>query len=212
MKTAPSACSWRSETWVNSRSWRSTGYIHVHMSVLVVNGVESLKMIAHERHLLNEPLNAVESEKSDVRWQNKSLNVAHSAARTRYTRLWLIIAESYRSMTSLSSSSPDDDLCLWWSKFQRCSRLKWKVLIVKNVSDDEKWHRTLIYFDLWNWDLNEAGWAGVCGNVSVFWQLRLVYKRKRIGSYAHNLSATLPANKSFKKLLTSDLKSFSVSL
>lgn len=32
-------------------------------------------MIAHERHLLNEPLNTVESKKSYVRWQNKYLNV-----------------------------------------------------------------------------------------------------------------------------------------
>lgn len=95
----------------------------------------------------------------------------------------------------------------WWG--ERRSRLKWKVLIVKNAHDDEKRHRTLIYFDLWNWDLNETGWAGVCGNVSVFWQLSLVYKRKRIGSYAHNLSATLAANKSFKELWTSDLKSLS---
>lgn len=124
----------------------------------------------------------------------------------RYTRLWLIIAEH----------SPKHDVVVvivprWWSLSRDGAKdvlvLSEKVLIVKNAYDDEKRHRTLIYFDLWNWDLNETWWAGVCGNVSVFWQLSLVYKRKRIGSYAHNLSATLPANKSFKELWMSVLKS-----
>lgn len=162
-------------------------------------------MIAHERHLLNEPLNALES-RNLMCGGKTSIQMSYTRQHEEIHAIMINYCGAFAEAWLGCRHRPPMMISVSW-RGERRSRLKWKVLIVKNAHDDEKRHRTLVYFDLWNWDLNETGWAGVCGNVSVFWQLSLVYKRKRIGSYAHNLSTTLPANKSFEELWTSDLKS-----